>query len=236
MCNVYFWATRILKCAIFNFGAHGFNVQLVSPKIKHCTYMYIFWVFFCCSQLYKNVMIKSNGNLLSRPSALSCCTPRCRSVWSEAAGRRNESQVDKTLALLCYSLVFIKIIFVYSRSFTAWFGRGHFFNVQVSLRSKRFQSSNCAKVGARAKKNGNLLKSQLSRRTRAETLTTKASFKSVRLPHGSIRLFRFQIPLHLYWFVRLNRCLIANRLTFCSAGPPQRPQKFFKVSAIAAIT
>lgn len=32
--------------------------------------MYIFWVLFCCSQLYKNVMIKSNGNLLSRPPAL----------------------------------------------------------------------------------------------------------------------------------------------------------------------
>ena len=70
MCNVYFWATRILKCAVLNFGAHGFNVQRVSPKIKHCSYMYIFWVFFCCSQLYKNVMIKSNGNLLSRPPAL----------------------------------------------------------------------------------------------------------------------------------------------------------------------
>ena len=29
--------------------------------------MYIFWVFFCCSHLYKNVMIKSNGNLFSSP-------------------------------------------------------------------------------------------------------------------------------------------------------------------------
>lgn len=56
-----------------------------------------------------------------------------------------------------------------------------FLQCSVSLRSKRFQSSNCAKVGATAKKNGNLLKSQLSRRTRAETLTTQAIFKSVRL-------------------------------------------------------
>ena len=80
MCNVYFWGSRILKCAFFNLGFQGFNVQLVSPKIKHCTYMYIFWVFFGCSHLYRNVMIKSNGNLLSSPSVLSCCTPRCRSV------------------------------------------------------------------------------------------------------------------------------------------------------------
>ena len=48
---------------------------------------------------------------------------------------------------------------------------------QASLGSKRFQSSYCAKVRAGATKNHSpfLLSSQLSRRTRAETLATQAN-------------------------------------------------------------
>ena len=33
LCNV-----ENVQCLIFNFGAHGFNVKSVSPKIKHCTF------------------------------------------------------------------------------------------------------------------------------------------------------------------------------------------------------
>ena len=51
---------------------------------------------------------------------------------------------------------------------------------KISLRSKRFQSSYCAKVRAEAKKK--VLSSQRSRRTRAETLATQASIKSLVQP------------------------------------------------------
>ena len=44
---------------------------------------------------------------------------------------------------------------------------------EYSLRSKHFQSSYCVKIRAGAKKR--VLLSQLSRRTRVETLTTKAT-------------------------------------------------------------
>ena len=51
-----------------------------------------------------------------------------------------------------------------------------------------------------------------------------AGYLQVRSSSWSIRLFCFQIPLHLYWFVRMNRCLIRDRLTLCSAGPSQKLQ------------
>ena len=50
------------------------------------------------------------------------------------------------------------------------------FRLWSSLRSKRFQSSYCAKVRAGAKKS-----SQLSRRTREETLATQATYDLVKI-------------------------------------------------------
>ena len=48
LCNVYFWGSRILKCAIFNFGAQGFNAQLVSPKMN----IVRIFIYFGCFLLF----------------------------------------------------------------------------------------------------------------------------------------------------------------------------------------
>ena len=53
--------------------------------------------------------------------------------------------------------------------------RSGIYQWRPSLRSKRFQSSYCAKVGARTLHSSFLHLSQLSRRTRAETLAVQAS-------------------------------------------------------------
>lgn len=103
-----------------------------------------------------------------------------------------------------------------------------FLQCSVSLRSKRFQSSNCAKVGATAKKKKMEICSSpnfLDELVRKRLLCRLSSSRFVFMEYSS---FSFSNSFHLYWFVRLNRCLIPNRLTFCLADPPQRPRKFFK--------
>ena len=78
----------------------------------------------------------------------------------------------------------------------------------ISLRSKRFQSSYCAKVRAGAKKKVKgvipffLLSSKLSRQTREETLATQATltFKWSTRAHNKRNIFRhfsccLQFPL-----------------------------------------